>query len=421
MWLEAQRNSMKEGEEEGISVMKRVFIVEAKRSAIGSFNGALSGVLCDEFGSSVAKEVLKNIDMKLVDEVIIGNVLPAGLGQNIARQIQLKVGIPQEKCAYSLNMVCGSGMKAVMNGVQSIISGNANIVLAGGIENMSRAPYILPADTRSGKKMGNFSITDSMVYDALTDAFSKEHMGVTAERVAEKYNISREEQDEFAYESQKKAINAVDDGVFKQEIVPIEIKQRKQTFLFETDEYPNRNTNIEKIASLRPAFKKEGTVTAGNASGINDGCAFLLLADEESVNKYGLNPLAEIIATAQKGVNPDIMGMGPVGAVIEVISKTDIDFKQIDIFELNEAFAAQSLAVIKEISNYYGVDVEYLKERTNVNGGAIALGHPVGASGARIIVSLVHEMKRSNKEYGIASLCIGGGMGTAILVRKFNK
>ena len=397
--------------------MKKIFIVEAKRSAIGSFNGSLASLSCDEMGSIVAKSLLEKIDENLIDEVIIGNVLSAGLGQNVARQIQIKAGIPSEKCSYSINMVCGSGMKALMNGVQSIISGNSKMVVVGGVENMSRAPYILPVDIRSGKKMGNFSVVDSMLLDALTDAFSGEHMGITAERVAELYNISRKEQDAFALESQRKAINAVDSGIFNSEIVPLEIKKGKQTTVFDKDEYPNRNTNQEKIASLRTVFKKEGTVTAGNASGINDGCALLLIAEESIVNEYNLEPMAEIVAIAQSGINPEIMGMGPVGAVDALIKKAKVEFEEIDIFELNEAFAAQSLAVIKEIAKKYEVDIDYMKERTNINGGAIALGHPVGASGARIIVSLVHELKRSHKKYGVASLCIGGGMGTAVLIK----
>ncbi|MBR2401341.1 MAG: acetyl-CoA C-acetyltransferase [Lachnospiraceae bacterium] len=397
--------------------MQKIYVVEAKRSAIGSFNGALANVSCDELGSTVAKEVIRNVDPDLIDEVIIGNVLSAGLGQNIARQIQIKAGIPNEKCAYSVNMVCGSGMKALMNGVQAIMSNSAEMVLVGGIENMSRAPYILPSDTRTGKKMGDFKVVDSMIYDALTDAFSKEHMGVTAEKIAEMYNVSREEQDTFAYESQKRAIKSIESGRFKDEIVPIEVKQKRCVEVFETDEYPNRKTDMERLSKLKPAFKKDGTVTAGNASGINDGCALILLASEECVKKNGLKPLAEIVSVSQKGIDPSIMGMGPVKAVIDVIEKAEIKFDEIDLFELNEAFAVQSLAVMKEISQKYNVDIENMKARTNVNGGAIALGHPVGASGARILVSLLYELRRSGKKYGVASLCIGGGMGTAVLMK----
>lgn len=399
--------------------MKKVYVVGAKRTAVGTFLGALKNTQASDMGAVVVKALLDETNLKpeQVDELICGNILSAGLGQGVGRQIAVKSSIPVEKCAYSLNMLCGSGMKAVMNGVISIQNGDNDIIVAGGVENMSAAPMLLPKEVRTGTKMGNFNVVDHMIYDALTDAFDGIHMGVTAENIATKYGITREEQDNFAYNSQQKAIKAIDNGLFKEEIVPIEVKLGKENIMFEQDEYPNRTTNLEKLAKLRPAFAKDGTVTAGNASGINDGASFVLLASEEAVKKYNLKPIAEIIGTGQGGVDPKVMGLGPTPAIREALKKAELKLSDIELVELNEAFAAQSLGVIKELVEEHKIDKEEFMSKTNVNGGAIALGHPVGASGNRIIVTLLHEMKRRKQKYGLASLCIGGGMGTAVIVK----
>ncbi|MDR1005753.1 MAG: acetyl-CoA C-acetyltransferase [Bacteroidales bacterium] len=399
--------------------MERVFIVSAKRTAVGKFLGTLEKVPVVELGVSVVKNILNEtkIDPAKIDEVIVGNILMAGQGQGIARQIAVKAGIPVEVPAYGLNMICGSGLKAVMNAYNAIRSSEANLILAGGAESMSGAGFIIPSSARSGFKMGEQKITDHMIYDSLTDAFSNLHMGITAENVAEMLNISREEQDQLAITSQQRAIAAIDGGKFKDEIVPVEIATRKATITFAEDEFVNRTTSLEKLASLKPAFKKDGTVTAGNASGINDGAAFVLIASEKAVKEMNLTPMAEIVATGQGGVEPSIMGLGPVAAIKNALGKTDLQLGDMDVLELNEAFAAQALGVQKQLSEQHNVTREWLNERTNKNGGAIAIGHPVGASGCRILVSLLHEMKRSNNTYGLASLCIGGGMGTCVIVK----
>ncbi|BES66378.1 acetyl-CoA C-acetyltransferase [Gottschalkiaceae bacterium SANA] len=399
--------------------MKKVYIVEAKRSPIGKFLGTLKDTNAGDLGGAVLKEMLKDHQELVaeVDEVIIGNVLSAGLKQGIARQVSLNAGFPVETPAYSLNMVCGSGMKAVMNGLAGIQSGSANLVVAGGVELMSAAPFLLSGKNRTGSKLGNLAAVDSLIGDGLTDVFNNYHMGITAENIAAKHGISREEQDAFSYESQKRAIAAVDSGRFDDEIVPILIKKRKEEFWFGADEHMNRTTNEEKLARLRPAFKKDGTVTAGNASGINDGASMTLLASEEAVDQYWLNPLVEIVAVGQGGVDPSVMGLGPVPAIRNVLKNAKMSLADIELIELNEAFAAQSLGVLKELSEEHGVRVDHLLPITNVNGGAIALGHPLGASGNRILVTLIHEMKKRKLEYGLASLCIGGGMGTAIIVK----
>ena len=400
--------------------MKKVYIVAAKRTAIGSFLGTLSGVHPAEYGANTLKVMLEevNVDPKNLDEVIVGNILPAGLGQGIARQVALKAGVPVEVPAYSLNMVCGSGMKSIANAYANIKSGLHNLVVAGGVESMSNAPYLIPGQSRTGFKMGDKSITDHMINDALWDVYNNYHMGVTAENIAAKYELSREEQDQFAWTSQQRAIKAIDSGLFKKEIVPYVIKTRRGETVFDTDEFPNRTTSLEKLGGLRPAFIKDGTVTAGNASGINDGASFVLVASEDAVKKYNLTPLAEVIAVGQGGVDPSIMGMGPVPAIRQALKNANLKLTDIDVFELNEAFAAQSLGVLRELSNEHGVSKEYMLEKTNLNGGAIALGHPVGASGNRIVVTLIHEMLRNNKKLGLASLCIGGGMGTAVILKK---
>ncbi|MCK9338429.1 MAG: acetyl-CoA C-acetyltransferase [Bacteroidales bacterium] len=402
--------------------MEKVYIVAAKRTAIGKFLGSLSTIPVASFGAKVVETILSDTKVKAsdVDEVIVGNVLMAGQLQGVARQISVNAGIPYEVPAYGINMICGSGMKAVMNGFDSIRVGNADIIIAGGAESMSGAGFIIPATIRNGNKMGDFTVKDHMIMDALTDAFSNLHMGITAENIAKDLEISREEQDILSIQSQEKAIKAVDSGKFKSEIVPIEVKIKKVTKIFEDDEFPNRETSLEKLSSLRPAFQNPGTVTAGNASGINDGAAFVMLASESAVKKYNLKPLVEIVAVGQGGVDPAKMGLGPIPAIKSALSKTELKLKDIELFELNEAFAAQALGVRKLLCEHHNVTPEWINERCNVNGGAIALGHPVGASGCRIIVTLIHEMLRSKKELGLASLCIGGGMGNAIIVKNTN-
>ncbi len=399
--------------------MSKVYVVAAKRTAIGSFLGSLSPLKPAEIGVPVVKNILEEtkINPADLDEVIVGNVLSGGQAQGVGRQVAIKSGIPHEVPAYSINIICGSGMKSVITAYTNIKAGEANLILAGGTESMSGAGFILPAVVRKGCKMADITMKDHMIYDALTDAYHNIHMGITAENIAEKYSITREEQDAFAYESQKKAIAAVDGGKFKDEIVPVVIPNKKGDIIFDTDEFPNRKSDPEKLAKLRPAFKKDGSVTAGNASGINDGASFLLLASEEAVKKYNLTPLVEIISTGTGGVDPLIMGMGPVPAIRKAFAKTDLKLKDMELIELNEAFASQSLGVIKELCNEHGVTPDWFTDKTNVNGGAIALGHPVGASGNRIAVTLIHEMKKRGVEYGLASLCIGGGMGTALILK----
>lgn len=400
--------------------MSKVYIVAAKRTAIGKFLGAIANVSAADLAATVIKNILAEtkIDPSKLDEVIVGNILMAGQKQGIARQAAIKGGIPAEVPAYGVNMICGSGMKSIINAVSSIKAGDANLILAGGTESMSGAGFVLPGSVRDGYKMGNITALDHMVTDGLTDAFEGYHMGITAENIAEKYNLTREEQDAFAYASQQKAAAAIDAGRFKGEIVPVEVVSRKETVIFDTDEFVNRSTNVEKLAKLRPAFKKDGTVTAGNASGINDGASFVLVASEEAVAKYGLTPLAEIVATGQGGVDPSIMGMGPVPAIANALKKAGMKLTDIEVLELNEAFASQSLGVIKQLCQDHGAKADWFTKNCNLNGGAIALGHPIGASGNRITVSLIHEMIRSNKTFGMASLCIGGGMGTAIILKR---
>lgn len=399
--------------------MKKVFIVDAKRTAIGSMLGTLKNEAPGLLGAAVVKNILEtnNVDVNKVDELICGNILMAGQKQGVGRQVAIHAGIPHTVPAYGVNMICGSGMKAVMNAYADIKSDFADLVIAGGTEVMSNTPFLVPSSTRQGFKMGNMTVVDHMVNDALTDAFSGVHMGVTAENIANKYNITRAEQDEFAIASQQKAIASVDAGLFKNEIVPYVIKTKKEEIVFDTDEYPNRKTSLEKLGTLRPAFIKDGTVTAGNASGINDGAAFLLVASEEAVKENGFKPLVEIVSVGQGGVDPQVMGLGPVPAIRMALKNAGMKLEEVDIIELNEAFASQSLGVIHELIEEHGVTKEWILERTNVTGGAIALGHPVGASGARIIVTLIHNMLRLNKKVGLASLCIGGGMGTAVIVK----
>lgn len=399
--------------------MKKVFIVAAKRTAIGKFGGSLATLSAAEMAAEVIKNIISvtNINPLAIDEVISGNILSAGQKQGVSRQAAIKAGLPNEVPAYSINMVCGSGMKAVSNAFSAIRAGEANIIIAGGTETMSGAAMLLPASIRNGIKMGDFKVIDHMITDGLWDAYNDYHMGITAENIAERYSITREEQDKFAADSQEKAAKAQDAGNFKDEIVPISIASRKETIIFENDEFINRATNFEKLSSLRPAFKKDGTVTAGNASGINDGAAYVMVASEEAIAKYNLIPLAEIISVGQGGVDPAIMGMGPVPAIKNALDKAGMKLIDIEVLELNEAFAAQSLGVMKQLCLDHGVTPEFFNKKCNKNGGAIALGHPIGASGNRIIVSLIHEMKRNNNKLGLASLCIGGGMGTAVVLK----
>ncbi|NIZ41008.1 acetyl-CoA C-acetyltransferase [Entomospira entomophila] len=400
--------------------MERVYIVAAKRSAIGSFLGGLSTLSPGQLGAAVVKDLLSEakVSADKVEEVIVGNVLSAGQKQGVGRQVAMLAGIPQEVPAWSMNMICGSGLKSVINGAQMIASGMNDLLVVGGTESMSNSPYLTPAVMRKGSKMGDLHLTDSMINDALTDAFHGIHMGITAENIASKYEISREEQDTFAFNSQQKAIKASDAGVFKKEITPIEIKSRKETVIFDQDEYINRKTSVEKLATLRPAFKADGSVTAGNASGINDGAAFFLLASEKAIKEHNLTPIAEVVGMGSAGVDPLYMGLGPTPAIAKALKQAQLSLSDMNVLELNEAFAAQSLGVMKELVRDHGVTQEWLLERTNIHGGAIALGHPVGASGARILVTLTHEMLRGAHEHGLASLCIGGGMGVALIIRR---
>ena len=399
--------------------MTKVYLVSAKRSAIGSMLGALKDLSPTYVGAEVLKAALEEggVSPQWLDEVIVGNVLPAGVKQGPARQVAIGAGVPVEIPAYSINMVCGSGMKAIMNAVLSIKAGAASLVAAGGTEIMSGAPYLVPGKVRSGNKMGAMQMVDHMLLDSLTDAFGNMHMGITAENVAERYDITREAQDAFAINSQAKAIAAQDAGKFKDEIVALTVRQGKKEFVFDADEYINRTTTLEKLGTRRPAFKPDGSVTAGNASGINDGASFVILANEEAVEKYNLKPMAEVVGIGQGGVEPDVMGLGPVPAVRNALKNAQLKLSDMELLELNEAFAAQSLGVVKLLSDEHGDSQESILSRCNVNGGAIALGHPVGASGNRIVVTLAHELRRSGKTYGLASLCIGGGMGTAVVLK----
>ena len=391
--------------------MSRVAIVSAKRTAIGSFGGSLKDIPAATLGAEVVKKSLEEINLSptLVDEVIFGNVLGAGLGQNIARQIAIFAGIPQEKSAFVVNKVCGSGLKSVVLGAQSILLGDNDIVICGGVENMSTAPYYTK-DARFGAKLGNFELEDSIIHDGLTDAFENYHMGITAENIAEQFSISRKQQDEFATLSQKKASTAIEKGKFSNEIVPITIKTRKEEKVFDTDEFVRSSTNLESLAKLRPAFKKDGTVTAGNASGINDGAACVILMSEKRANELGINILGFIDGYATAGLDNKVMGLGPIPATRKVLDKLNLTTDDIDLFELNEAFAAQSIAVLNELN----LDTS----KVNINGGAIALGHPIGASGCRILVSLVHELINENKNRGLCSLCIGGGQGISMVISR---
>ena len=398
---------------------KKIVLAGACRTAIGSMGGALSGVGAADLGATVIKEALNRagVPADKVDHVLMGCVIQAGLGQNVARQASLKAGLPIETPAVTINVVCGSGLNAVNMAANMIQAGEADIVVAGGTENMSAAPYLLRKG-RYGYRLGNAELVDSMVNDALWDAFNNYHMGITAENICDQWGLTREQLDEFAAASQQKAVKAQEEGKFDAEIVPVVIKGKKGDIVVSKDEGPRAGTTAEGIAKLKPAFKKDGTVTAGNASGLNDGASVALLASEEAVAKYNLKPMAEIVAVGQGGVDPSIMGMGPVPAIADVLKRAGLKLTDIELFELNEAFASQSLGVIKQLCEDHGVTKEWILERANVNGGAIALGHPIGASGNRIVTTLVHEMRRRQVTYGLATLCIGGGMGASIILKR---
>ena len=391
--------------------MKKIVLAGACRTAIGTMGGALSTVPAAELGSVVIKEALNRagIPAEQVDHVYMGCVIQAGLGQNVARQASLKAGLPVTTPAVTVNVVCGSGLNCVNMAAQMIEAGDADIVVAGGMESMSLAPYAMMKG-RYGYRMGNATLVDTMVNDALWDAFNNYHMGITAENVAEQWHLTREMLDEFSANSQKKCEKAMAEGKFKDEIVPVEVKGKKGSVIVDTDEGPRPGTTVETLARLKPAFKKDGIVTAGNASGINDGAAAIVVMSEEKAKELGVKPMATWVGGALGGVDPSIMGVGPVAAVNKLMKKLDMKVADMDLIEANEAFAAQSLAV--------GHDLEFDPAKLNVNGGAIALGHPVGASGCRILVTLLHEMQRRDAKTGLATLCIGGGMGCATVVKR---
>ena len=391
--------------------MKEVVIASACRSALGSYGGSLKTVPAVDFGATVAADAIKRagIQPEQVEQLIFGNVLQAGLGQNPARQVALKAGLPVTTPAFTINIVCGSGLRAVALAASLIKAGEADIILAGGTENMSAAPYVMPA-ARWGARMFDTQLVDVMVHDGLWDIFNDYHMGITAENVAEQYGLTREMQDEFSLASQQKAEAAIKGGKFKDEITPITIPQRKgDPKIFDTDEFPRFGSTIEGLAKLKPAFKKGGTVTAGNASGCNDGAAALVVMSKDKADELGIEPMATIVSYATGGVDPSIMGVGPVPATKKALELAGMTIDDLDLIEANEAFAAQSLAVAKDLG--FNMDI------VNVNGGAIALGHPIGASGARILVTLLYEMKKRGNKTGLATLCIGGGMGQALIVK----
>lgn len=392
--------------------MTEVVIVAAVRTPIGSFGGSLKDISTVDLGSLVIKNAIERagLEPEQVDEVIMGNVLGAGLGQNVARQMSVYAGVPVTSPAFTINKVCGSGLKAVQLAVQAVLCGDAEVVVAGGAENMSQAPYILP-NQRWGSRMGNATVVDTMLRDGLTDGFEDYHMGITAENVADQYGITREDQDSFALQSQKRAVAAVESGRFKEEIIPVEIPQRRgEPLVFDTDEFPRKDVSLEGLSKLRPAFQKDGSVTAGNSSGINDGAAAVVVMSAEKAKELGVPVLATIKSYASAGLDPKVMGCGPIYASRKALEKAGLTVADLDLVESNEAFAAQACAVAKELN----LDLE----KVNVNGGAISLGHPIGASGCRILVTLLHEMQKRDAKRGLATLCIGGGMGTALIVER---
>jgi acetyl-CoA C-acetyltransferase len=400
-------------EKKGANKMKKIALISPVRTAVGSFNGTLSTLSASELGTAVTKSCLEQskLESSLIDAVYLGNVLQAGIGQSPARQAAVNAGIPVEVPASTVNTVCGSGLHTVALAYDSILAEQNSIILAGGMESMSNAPYLLKK-ARNGYRMGNGELVDSLVTDALTCAINHYHMGITAENIAEKYKVTRKEQDEFSYNSHMKAAEAKKANIFDSQIVPVTVKKKKEEICFSEDEHVKSDTTLEKLSTLRTVFKADGTVTAGNASPISDGAAAMLVASEDKCREYDLKPMAYIKGYSLVGVDPAYMGIGPVRAVSTLLKKQGLTIQDIDLLELNEAFAAQSVAVTKEL----GVD----KSKVNVNGGAIAIGHPLGASGARILVTLVHEMVRRSARLGVASLCIGGGMGIAMLVENAN-
>ena len=392
--------------------MREVVIASAVRTAIGTFGGSLKDIPAVDLGALVIKDAVNRAGIKpeLVNEVVMGNVIQAGLGQNVARQSAVKAGLPIEIPAMTINMVCGSGLRSVALAAQMIKAGDCDVVVAGGMENMSRAPYALET-TRWGQRMGDGKIVDTMIKDALSDAFNNYHMGVTAENIVKEWGLTREELDEFSLNSQLKAEKAIKEGKFKDEIVPVMVPQRKgEPKVFDTDEGPRFGSTIEGLARLKPCFIKDGKVTAGNSSGINDGAAAFVVMSAEKAAELGVTPLATIVSYGHKGLDPAIMGYGPFHATKAVMQSANLTVEDMDLIEANEAFAAQSIAVAK--------DLHFDMSKVNVNGGAVALGHPVGASGARILVTLLHEMQRRDAKKGLATLCIGGGMGTAMIVER---
>jgi acetyl-CoA C-acetyltransferase len=392
--------------------MKKAVIVSAVRTPVGSYGGAFKSVSAVDLGVVAVKEALKraNLDPALVDEVIFGNVLQAGQGQNVARQVAIGAGIPETVTSFTVNKVCGSGLKTVALAAQAIKAGDADILVVGGTENMSMAPYLLP-NNRWGQRMGDGKVIDYMVHDGLTDIFNHYHMGITAENIAEQYGFTREMQDEIAYNSQIRAEAAIKSGRFKEEIVPVPVPQRKgDPLMVDTDEYPKFGTTMDTLAKLKPAFKKDGTVTAGNASGINDGAAALVVMSAEKAEELGIKPLFEIVSYASGGVDPKIMGTGPIPATKKALEKANLKVEDLELIEANEAFASQALSV--------ATDLKFNMDIVNVNGGAIAIGHPIGASGARILVTLLYEMEKRDNKLGLATLCIGGGQGISVIVKR---
>ncbi|MGF1763633.1 acetyl-CoA C-acetyltransferase [Aliivibrio kagoshimensis] len=400
--------------------MSKVYIVGAKRTALGSFGGTLATVPAYQLGGQAIKAAIAqaNINTENIDEVVVGNVLSAGQGMGPGRQASRFAGVPDSVPAYTLNMICGSGMKTVIEAATKIKAGEANLVVAAGMENMSAAPYLMSANNRFGAKMGDQKILDSIINDGLTDVFNQYHMGITAENIANQYNISREAQDTFALRSQQRACSAVESGRFDDEITPVEVTIRRKSLSFARDEYPRVDASMESLAKLRPAFDRNGSVTAGNASGINDGGVAFIVASQQAVDKYQLQPLAEIISCGQGGLDPAFMGLGPVSAIKQALQRADMSLEQIDLLELNEAFAAQAIGVMHGLSEQHNVSLDWFDDKTNLNGGAIALGHPLGASGGRVLATLLYEMQKQQSEYGLASLCIGGGMGTAMIIKR---
>ncbi|MFO8070046.1 MAG: acetyl-CoA C-acetyltransferase [Alkalibacterium sp.] len=392
--------------------MREVVIVEAARTPIGSHGGTLKGVSAVDLGVTVVKGVMERakLDPSQVDELIFGNVLSAGLGQNVARQVAIYSGIPEEVPSFALNKLCGSGLKAVALAAQAIMVGDADVIIAGGTESMSNAAHVIE-DARWGKRMGDMKVVDTMLKDGLVDTFNDYHMGITAENINDKYGFTREEQDNFSLTSQNRAEAAIKAGKFKDEIIPVAVPQRRgEPVIVDTDEFPRFGMTYEKLEKMRPAFKKDGSVTAGNASGINDGAAALILMSKEKADELGMKPLVTLTAYASAGVSPTIMGCGPIPATQKVLKKANLTVEDLDLIEANEAFAAQSLSVVK--------DLKLNTDIVNVNGGAIALGHPIGASGARILVTLIHEMLKRDSKKGLATLCIGGGQGIAVTVER---